>query len=163
MSTLSLRRTHDYSLIYRGIAGGLIAGVIVDAFLFAIGTLSWPQSYLFIASALVGKVALTSTAYVPLGIALHFAISAGWGALFGFIAQARPGLMRRPALSGFLFGLVVLIGMQTLLFAAHVWQAPTGVGQVIAEVIAHTLFFGVPLALWVAFASHRNATLVASA
>jgi hypothetical protein len=144
MSTLSL-----------GISAGLIAGVITDAFLFATGVLVWPHAYEFIASALVGKAALASSAYVPLGIAMHFAISAAWGAAFGLTAQRYPQLVGRPIAAGLTFGLVVLIVMQLLLAVSGMWRAPQSAGQVVASIAAHTLFFGVPIAWYVARASLR--------
>jgi hypothetical protein len=158
MSTLSLKR-YDHPLIYDGIVAGLTAGAIVDCVLLATGMLKWPTSYNFIASALVGKVAFTSSAYVPLGIALHFVISGGWGAIFGLAAQRYRQLVAHPTTSGLVFGLIVLIVMQLLLVVAGMWQAPQSAGQVIMQLVAHTAFFGLPIAWYVNRAARRASTL----
>ena len=157
MSTLTLQR-FGRPQAYEAIIGGLIAGVIVDAFLFATGTLSWPRSYTFIASTLVGKAALGSNAYVPLGIAIHFAISAGWGAVFGIVAQRYRAVLAHPFISGITFGIVVTIVMQLLLTAIGVSRAPQSAGQVIIGLVAHTVFFGVPIALYVNWSHLRRRT-----
>lgn len=158
MSTLTLKR-YERPLTYDGIVAGLIAGVIVDAFLFATGTLTWPASYNFIASAVAGKAALASTAFVPLGILVHFSISAGWGALFGVSARRFPQSIAHPTIGGIIFGLVVTIGMQLLLAAAGMWHAPHSAGQLIVTLAAHTIFFGVPIAWYVSRAAHRSRAL----
>jgi hypothetical protein len=157
MSTLTLKR-YERPLLYDGIAAGLIAGTITDAFLFATGVLSWPHAYEFIASALVGKAALASTAYVPLGITMHFAISAAWGAAFGLTAQRYPQLVGRPVAAGLAFGLVVMIVMQLLLALAGIWHAPQSAGQVVVSLAAHTVFFGLPIAWYVDRMARRSAT-----
>jgi asparagine N-glycosylation enzyme membrane subunit Stt3 len=156
MSTLSLKG-YKRPLVYDGIAAGLIAGAIADAFLFATGVLSWPQSYEFIASALVGRAALASTAYVPLGIAIHFAISAAWGAAFALTAQRYPQLIGRPIVSGLVFGLVVMIVMQLLLMLNGMWHAPQSGGQLVVSIVSHTAFFGLPIAWYVERAARRTA------
>jgi len=158
MSTLALKR-YERPLAYDGILAGIIAGVVVDAFLFATGVLSWPNSYNFIASGLVGKAALGSSAYVPLGIAIHFAISAGWGALFGLTAQRYRQVLAHPFISGLTFGLVVMVVMQLLLLATGMWRAPQSAGQVMLDIVAHTVFFGVPIAWYVNRAARRNRAL----
>lgn len=155
MSTLTLKR-YERPLAYDGIMAGIIAGFVVDAFLFATGTLTWPRSYNFIASALVGKAAFGSSAYVPLGIAIHFAISAAWGAFFGLIAQRYRQLLARPFVSGLAFGVVVLIAMQLLLAAAGMWRAPQSASQVIVELLAHTIFFGVPVTWYVGHSAQHS-------
>jgi hypothetical protein len=159
MSTITAKRyerPQAYNGIITGVVAGLIAGAIVDAFLFATGTLTWPKSYEFIASALAGKIAFESSAYVPLGIAIHFAISVGWGALFGLAAQRYRALIAHPLTSGFAFGVVVLIAMQLLLLAAGMWQAPRAAGQIVIELVSHTVFFGMPIAWYVAYVARRS-------
>ena len=155
MSTLRLKR-YERPLVYDGIAAGLLAGVIVDAFLLATGLLAWPHAYNVIASAAVGKAALTSSAYVPLGIAIHLTISAAWGAAFGLAVQRYPRLAGWPIAGGIAFGLVVLIVMQLLLVATGMWQAPQSAGQVVLDVAAHAVFFGLPIAWFVDRAARRN-------
>lgn len=154
MSTLTLRH-HRRSLVYDAMVGGLLAGVIVDAFLFATGILTWPRSYNVIASALVGKAAFTSSAFVPLGISIHFAISAAWGALFGLAAQRYGRVARHPFISGLTFGVIVMIVMQMLLAAVGLFRPPQSAGQVMVDIVAHTVFFGVPIAWYVSRTARR--------
>ncbi len=145
------------NLLPHGIVAGLVAGVAIDLFLFVTGVAKAPGVYQFIASTLVGKAAFAAPAYIWLGLAMHFAISIAWGALYAVLAQRiGTAMLDRPLVSGLTYGLVVWIGMQALLYAAHVWHPPASAAALAISLAAHTLFFGLPIAAYVYAAVRRR-------
>ena len=133
-----------------GVVAGIIGGVLIDAFLAVANHVSPIGIWQFVASGLVGNVAFTSASYAGLGFVLHFAISIVWGLIFAWAAASMPALVRRPILSGLLYGVVVMLGMTMLLAFKHV--GPAGLpdaGYLVKSLIAHTIFFGLPVALFV--------------
>lgn len=131
-----------------GIRAGIIGAVTDDVFLLIAGAASWPATYQWIASGLVGKVAYSSMGYAALGILMHVLISIAWGLLFSVVSRPLPLLRRRPVWSGIFYGLFVFALMQLVTAAAHLWSAPSGSILAIL-IISHTLFFGLPIALYV--------------
>ncbi|MHB8140036.1 MAG: hypothetical protein ACYDHD_02060 [Vulcanimicrobiaceae bacterium] len=128
------------------VAAGILAGILIDAFIISIKMAPFPGVYQFIASGLVGKVAFSSSAYIWLGLLLHFVISVVWALLYVFIARAL-GVLRSWIWSGIVFGIVVLIGMQIVVVARGLAPLPelAGLGELL---IAHVIFFGLPIAFY---------------
>lgn len=135
------------------IIAGLIAGVTIlaaNAF-FALLVLPVPGLTLagmfqFDASALVGKVAYTSSAYVALGVALHFLVAVGWAIGYAIAARRQRQLLTRPLISGAMFGILVYFAMQFMLFAANVYHNPS-ILEFDAGIVAHVVCYGIPVAL----------------
>jgi hypothetical protein len=153
---MTARRTFASALsaaLGPGALAGIAGGVTIDAYLLVVGALSngpGPQQlYTFIASALVGQAAYALPGMVWLGVVAHAAISIGWGVGFAYAAVTTPQIASRPYFSGVLFGLVVFIVMQLVTAAAGVARLPTS-AQMASGIVAHTLFFGIPVALVVA-------------
>ena len=134
-----------------GMMGGIIGGILIDAFLTLANHTPIVGIWQFVASALVGPLAFSAPGYAALGFAMHFAISIVWGAIFGLLATGPiPVLARRPLLGGIAYGIVVMIAMTTLLMIKHVGPSgPPDPSMLIKALIAHTVFFGVPIALYV--------------
>lgn len=158
MSTVTLPR-QAWRLVYDAIVAGVIAGIVTDAFLFATRASPFPTAYNFVASTLVGNVAYTSSAYLALGVLMHFVISAGWGALYGVAAQRFRQLLAHPLISGLVFGLIVLVGMQLILVAAGAWKAPASVMSFVNTLLSHTVFFAMPIAWYVSRAAQQRGEL----
>lgn len=133
-----------------GLTAGIVGAITIDAFRLAV---HWPgvayanptEHYTFVASVLVGSAAVGAPWAVPLGITLHVLVSIGWAFGYLYVAQHQPQLMRRPFTSGFFFGVVVWFVMLAVLIPAGKYQAPT-IQSFDRDIIAHTLFFGIPLA-----------------
>lgn len=157
------------TIIGSGVVGGILGGIFIDAFLAIATHAPILGIWQFVASALVGPAAFSSPAYAALGFAMHFAISIVWGVLFAALALGPiPALVRRPVLGGIAYGVVVMIGMTALTVIKHVVPAPTGATSLVTPLLAHTLFFGVPVALYVAsvakkFVAERSLAAVAPA
>lgn len=137
---------------------GILGGILIDAFLAVANQTSPIGIWQFVASALVGPVAFTSPWYAALGFVMHFLISSAWGLAYALVAAGPiPALVRHPWIGGIGYGVVVLIGMTFLLAIKHV-GAP-GVPDtpvVVKSLVANTLFFGLPVALYAASALRRS-------
>jgi hypothetical protein len=141
--------------IARAVTAGLIGGVAVDLFLIVARVAPFPGIYQFIASTVVGPVAFTSTAYIGLGLALHFFISIVAALVYGWAATRSRALIEHPTAWGALFGLGVMLVMQVVTAVAHAAQPPSVVGIVVG-LIAHVVFFGLPVAWYIAISSKRR-------
>lgn len=93
----------------------LIAGTldIADALIFSgLRGVSPGQVFHYIASGLLGMKAFEmGGAAVLLGIAIHYSIALGWTAVFYAASRKFPILLRRPVVSGLLYGIVVYVIM----------------------------------------------------
>lgn len=142
--------------INRAVTAGLVGGTTIDLFLIIVRAVPFPGVYQFIASALVGPVAFSSSTYIALGLFLHFFISVAFAATYEFVAERYRALIDSPLLWGSVFGIAVMIVMQILTGIAHVSQPPTAIG-IIMGLVAHIVFFGIPVALYVARTGKRRA------
>jgi uncharacterized membrane protein YagU involved in acid resistance len=105
----------------------------------------------YIASGLIGSQAFQSGwASVLLGVALHYIIALIWTALFYLIAREFPLIMRRPVLSGLLYGGVVYVIMNFIVVplsgVPHPLRPITLVSRINA-VLALLLCIGLPISL----------------
>jgi hypothetical protein len=132
-----------------GILAGLVGGVLIDAYLLAVGALSHgltpAQLYMFVASGLIGKAAYAFPGTVALGAAMHLVISAGWGVGYAYAALGSPQLLARPLISGIVFGLFVYLIMQIVEALTGIWHVPSA-NDAFTAIVAHSLFFGIPVA-----------------
>jgi hypothetical protein len=140
-------------MIARGIVAGAIAGVTILAY-FALMNLVVLRTpgftltgvFLFDASVLIGRAAPANAAYVALGIGLHFIVSIGWALGYTIAAERQPQLLTRPLISGLTFGLIVYFAMQLVIVGANLYRIPTP-GELAVALLAHTVFFGFPVAI----------------
>lgn len=137
-------------IVLRGLVAGIVGGIFIDAFLY-VATLS-PQHasiltlWQFVASTAFGKIAFSSTAYAGLGAVMHFAVASGWGIGYSYISEKQSAVNTRPIISGLLFGVVVYVVMQMALASVGLLRITSGM-QIVNGIIAHTIFFGIPVAL----------------
>ncbi|MGB6986902.1 MAG: hypothetical protein WBD74_13105 [Candidatus Aquilonibacter sp.] len=102
------------------------------------------------ASIALGPVAFTSPRYVWAGVLVDLVISMAWAGGYAYFAQRQPFVNTRWALSGFFYGFVVYVLMLLLLLGAHAFVSPSTPQALFNDVIARTVFFGVPVAFVVA-------------
>lgn len=131
---------------------GVVAGVIVDAWLLLLEVVVFHATtvggfYQYVASAVLGMAAFSEgLGTVILGIAMHFAISIVFAAVYVFLAERIVGL-RRPVPGGIAIGILAWVVMSFIVVPLS--QAPkmpiTALGLVIGFV-SHVVFFGLPLA-----------------
>lgn len=132
----------------------LIAGTldISDALIFY-GLRGVPPKGLlkFIAACLVGVSALhDGLAFAALGLAIHYAITLFWAALFLLAATRIALLTRRPILSGLIYGCIIYVVMNFVVLPLtrlppRTHHLPPAV--LINGVLALILFQGLPIAL----------------
>lgn len=142
------------------IAAGIAAGAILELYLYLTTILpvhgSLLASWQWIAAAAVGKAAYDSSAYAWLGLLVHFIVSIGWAGGYAYFAQTQPFVNVRWFISGLGYGLVVYLFMLLLLLGARAFVFPPTPTALLNIVLAHMLFFGVPLAFVVARMSRSN-------
>jgi len=138
--------TRMTSWIPSALLAGLVGGIAVELYLFAVGLATWPSVYQWIASTLVGPQAFDALGYAWLGLALHAAVSIGWALAYGYAASRVSAIGARPVGAGLVFGVLVYGAMQALLAVNGSFTAPTPAGLA-HGLISHAVFFGLPVAL----------------
>ncbi len=144
------------------LAGGGIAGLL--DILFAISFAAWngmPPGRLLqtVASGILGNAAFSGGfASALLGLALHFALSWLWAALFLAALWRTPRIALRPVSCGIAFGCMVFLVMRLVVlplsaFPRAVTFAPLAT---VLDLMSHTLLFGVPISVFVGAAWIRR-------
>ena len=133
-----------------GLIAGLTGAVTFAAFqivaaLLAGGPPAVAAWFAWVASVPAGDAIRDTPWAVPLGLLVHVAVAVFWA--FGYLsaAERQPQLLRRPLISGVGFGVVVWFVMLAILVPAGKFVKPT-IYSFDRDIVAHTLFFGVPLA-----------------
>jgi hypothetical protein len=145
-----MTQTRDWNLIIRqAVIAGITAGITLQVYLILTTVLpahiSVMHEWQWIASAAVGQVAFTNPAYALLGLFFHFCVSIGWAGGYAYLAQQQPYMNARWPISGLAYGVIVYIFMDILLLGARIFAPPSALGLLNA-LIAHCVFFGLPLA-----------------
>jgi len=143
----------------QAVIAGIAGGAVMEIYLY-FTTIVPAHASLFavwqgIAAAAVGKAAAYGNpAYAWVGLVIHFVVSIGWAGGYAYLALRQDFLNQRRLVSGIVYGIVVYIFMVVLQIGAGVYAAPTP-PDVANALIAHTLFFGVPVAYVVAWLDQR--------
>ncbi|HKU80756.1 MAG TPA: hypothetical protein VJP76_01200 [Candidatus Tumulicola sp.] len=137
-------------VVVAGVAAGIAGAVTFDLYLWATTLVPAHQSvatlWQWIASTAFGKGALTDPAYAAAGAALHAIVSIGWALGFAYVAAVNPTAARRWLLAGPVYGIVVYTIMQTILLADNNFIYPPNPNAFVNDVVAHAVFFGLPVA-----------------
>lgn len=146
----SVARVDWGRLAARAFVAGIAGGILFDIFLYFAVLLpqhiSLIAAWQFIASTAFGKVAFTSASYAWIGLLMHFCVSVAWAAGYGYLAETQPGVNARPLTSGLVFGFVVWGVMQLALYTVQELHI-ANFAEAILNIIGHTVFFGLPVAL----------------
>jgi hypothetical protein len=140
-----------------GVAGGLLVGAyvwlttLVPTHRSVAGVLQW------IASTAFGKSALGNPAFDVAGLAIHAVVSVAWAGGYAYVAAVTPAADRRWAISGIVYGLIVYTIMQTILLADNNFTYPPNPNAFVNALIAHAVFFGLPVAYVVMQMRRRRA------
>jgi len=145
----------------QALAAGLVAGLLFDSYVWLTVVLPAHSSMIvlwqFAASTLVGKGAFADPSFAILGVAIHAVVSVAWAGAYAYIAARQPVLNTRWYASGLVYGIVVEIVMQLILVAGNAFQPPPTPNAFFNGVIAHAVFFGLPLAFIVRTLDARRA------
>ncbi|MDQ6826316.1 MAG: hypothetical protein M3Z14_03840 [Candidatus Eremiobacteraeota bacterium] len=157
MANANPRRVRD--VLLHGFLAGVMGGILIDTFLYfttiapkhaGLGSL-----YADIAYNAIGRGAYELPSAIWLGVAMHFAVSIAWGLGFAYALAMAPDLLSHPLMAGLVFGFVVQIVMQIVLAIWGHVQKPTA-PLFAASFLGHTLFFGLPIALYFSRLWHRQ-------
>ena len=136
-------------IVMSGALAGIAGGICFNLFLFLTTLLPGHASVLslwqFAASTALGKSALASTSSAWIGLVLIFAAGIGWGIGYAYLARTRPQINKQPLISGFIFGVIVYVVMQFVLFSVQALKVPD-IMSVYLGVLGSTVFFGIPIA-----------------
>jgi hypothetical protein len=134
-------------IVRQGLLAGLVGAIVLAAFLYVAFFTELHGSL----AALFKLDAENIHATSPwIGALAHLCVSLGWGIGYSYLADTRPRILNTPWLSGFVYGLLVWFIMQLVLMAGEVWHASSmAVYPLIAALVAHAFFFGIPVALTV--------------
>ena len=143
-------RTPWARMAAQALLAGLAGAVLIDGYLFLTKLLPQGESiaglWRWIASTVLGKAALADPNAAAIGAALHLLVSIGWAAGYVYIANSHPATTRRWFVAGIVYGLIVYTIMQVILLADGNFIYPPNPNAFVNDLIAHALFFGVPVA-----------------
>ena len=146
-------KTDVIAAIAAGLAGAITIGIYltitVPLVLGApvIALLRWDASNLL---GYQNTLHATLPAIIFIGQSSHVLVSLVWGFVFVGLLRVLPAIRRMPLASGFVFGVCVMLFMHYLVVPlGHAPQLGYTTRALINNLVAHTLFFGMPVA-WVA-------------
>ncbi len=129
-----------------GLAGAILIDFYLLATLVAIGHVTTVAGfYRYVASGALGKTAEAAPNAVAIGFALHVAVAVAWGIGYAYVAARTPQVRERPAISGAVFGLLVMIAMQLVEVYANIYVLPNS-ALFFNGIVAHVVFYGWPVA-----------------
>jgi hypothetical protein len=141
-----------------GVAGGVLAGLVFAAFEILAaattdGTGAWLGPLRMIGAIVLGRWAMDLGAPllppVAVGLILHVGLSAAFGGVFGAMAGAGvAGPTTRLVASGGAYGLLLWLVNFHMIAPIAGWRwFPDGTDPVV-QLVAHVLFYGAPLGLY---------------
>ena len=147
------RRALTREEITAGVLAGIAGGIVIEVFFFlrllpggqAVKTLL--GSFAFTSTVLLGPSASGNPAVVALGIAVHLGVSIAWALGYVYLARRQRQLIEHPWISGAAFGLIVYIFTQLVLLTVGALHGPGSGAEFIAQVVAHVVFYGIPVGL----------------
>jgi len=135
-------------ILLRGLGAGVLGSILIDAFLYMVflRPAHQPMTAMW---QIVSATATGGTLISPwFGLLIHFCVSIAWGVGYAYAAATSSAIARHPYISGPVFGLIVMVIMQVAELAAGV-KLPLTVAAFAGALIAHTLFFGLPVAVYI--------------
>jgi hypothetical protein len=137
-------------ILMQALLAGIAGGFVFDSYLWL--TTLLPQHagiaslWQWIASTALGKPAPANSDGALIGAAMHAIVSIGWAGGYAYIAATRPATTQRWIVSGIVYGLIVYTIMQVILLADNNFTYPPNPNAFVNALIAHAVFFGIPVA-----------------
>jgi hypothetical protein len=129
-----------------GILAGIAGCIAFVLFVYLTSLLPVHASILAIGAAAASDAMGKSGASSPaIGFVFLLAAAIGWAVAYAYLAHTRPIVNKKPLVSGFIFGAVVYVVMQFVLFSVQALKVPD-VLSVYLGLLAATVFFGIPVA-----------------
>lgn len=136
-----------------GAVAGTLDGLDAAIVLGVIGGPGVKRVFQYIASGVLGPGSFQGGwATAGLGVALHFTIATGAATTYYLLSRPLPVLTRKPAICGPIFGLGVFAFMRYVVvpLSAVPHPRPLTFFGLVNQLVAHTVFVGLSLALIVA-------------
>ncbi|MGH9769241.1 MAG: hypothetical protein ACREAB_17580 [Blastocatellia bacterium] len=146
----SLQRPRAFNaILYGGLAVGVLDG-LAAAILSSLRGGSPDRVFQYVASGLIGRGSFQGGwATALLGVALHFLIAFIWATIYYGASLKLPELIRRPAIWGPIYGVVVYFAMQIVVVPlSAIQKAPFSFGAPLQGIIVHIICVGLPIALF---------------
>lgn len=141
------------SALWAIVVGGSIAGaldILYAITYWSFNGLTAERVLQSVASGLLGRQAYTGgLAFAALGLALHFAMSYAYATAFLLASRRLPLLVRRPVVSGIVYGVGIFFFMRHVVLPLSAFPHPIvfrPLGSSL-DLMSHMFFFGVPIAL----------------
>ncbi|HXI16952.1 MAG TPA: hypothetical protein VNM48_11305 [Chloroflexota bacterium] len=160
------RSSLGYWLV-QGAIGGVIAGLVIAAFLMLYSAFTMGLGALFMPLRMIGGIVLGAGALEPTyplltagiaGVVVHMLISAGFGMIFGAVASFVPALLQSTAVTvaaATVFGTLTWLVDYYVIAPAAGWTWFTQ-GDPVVGFISHAFFFGIPLGFYTARVAQRS-------
>ena len=146
-------------VVTQAVVAGIVGAIALDVFLWAATIApsggSIATMWQWIASTAFGKGALTNPSFAAIGAIMHLGVSIGWAGGYAFFAATRPVMSQRWPVSGIVYGIVVWFMMQIVLLVDANFVLPASWSAVAIAIVAHCVFFGLPVALIVRLLQSR--------
>jgi hypothetical protein len=143
------------TIVYGGVCVGTLDGLAATINAATKGV-SPDRVFHYIASGLIGRDASYNggAATIVLGILLHYTIAFGVVTAFFLLSRRFPILLRRPVISGMLYGIGVFFAMGYLIVPlSAVPKIPFSFSGMITGILIHMFCVGLPAALVVRWRS----------
>lgn len=160
----------DRSVFSTVVLAGIGGAVLIDLYLCVTETLIFRNATPLLVMQWDASNALGAAAYqggwatAALGTLMHFVVSIVWATLFIIAATRYRWLTAQPVLSGTWLGIVAMAVMRVVIHFGHAVVRPFPSFEYFLNLlVAHVVFFGVPVALIVAarlgrLSEYRRAT-----
>jgi hypothetical protein len=148
--------------------GGLAIGVLdfIDASTFfpLYYGITFQQVWWGPASGVIGRDAAKAGGWntALLGIAMHFAVAFSIAAVYFLLSRGIPFLLRRPVISGLVFGVIANYVMQCVVIPLSARGSSPGavldepIGSMLNSIIGHALLVGLPVALIASWSARKK-------
>jgi hypothetical protein len=144
------RGTSPSAALRYGALAGLIGAVLLDAYRLGVAYVArngTPEDhYRAVAAAVVGGGAYAFPGAAWLGVLIQVVLGVAWGIGFVWAALQAPQIARRPVIAGIAFGFVVYTVNRLAHLASLTGGAATP-SSTFVDVVAYTIFFGIPIAV----------------
>jgi hypothetical protein len=145
------------AILYGGLAVGLLDGLAAVILTLLYGR-SPSRMFQGIAKGLIGDASLNGGwATALLGVSLHVLIAFIWATIYYGASVILPTLIRRPAIWGPIYGVVVYFAMQIIVLPlSAIRKPPFSFAAPLQGIIVHIVCVGLPIAFFAWRAVEKN-------
>lgn len=145
------------AIVYGGLAVGVLDG-LAAATLSSLRGSGPIRVFQYVASGLIGRASFQGGwETFLLGVLLHFLIAFIWTAIYYGASLRLPALIRRPAICGPIYGVVVYFAMQIIVVPLSAIRKPPFLfASPLLGIIVHIFCIGLPIAIFARRSARSN-------